>query len=88
MKIHVGGGGIDLPFLISTLDRGEWSALLSGRYTSFIPLERRLGGLHSRSKRCAIEKNLIPLPGIKSLQSNPQTVAIPTDPSRLLVWIK
>jgi hypothetical protein len=33
IKTH-GGGDIDYVFLITTLDGGEWSASLSGRFTS------------------------------------------------------
>jgi hypothetical protein len=32
--LHWGSGGIALPFLISELDAGEWSASVPGRFTS------------------------------------------------------
>jgi hypothetical protein len=34
------------------------------------PLDRRLGGPQSRPGRCGVEKNLLPLPGIKPRQSS------------------
>jgi hypothetical protein len=36
------------------------------RKRPWYPLDRRLGGPQSRSKRCCEEKNSLPLPGIES----------------------
>jgi hypothetical protein len=54
-----------LPFLISALDGGEWSASHPGRFTSGgnqprYPLDRRLGGPQSQSEHYGEEKNLPP----------------------------
>jgi hypothetical protein len=44
----------------------------SSRY----PLDRRLCGPQSRSERCGVEKDLLPLPGTEPRPSGPHTVAI------------
>jgi hypothetical protein len=41
------------------------------------PLDRRLGRPQSWSRRCGVEKNLLPLPGIEPPSPIPQPVAIP-----------
>jgi hypothetical protein len=55
--------------LTLTLD-GKWSASRPGRFTPrkrapWYPLDRRLGGLQSRSGRGGEEKNSQPLPGLE-----------------------
>jgi hypothetical protein len=47
------------------------------------PLDRRLGGPKSRSGRCGVEKDLLPLPGIEPRSFSTQPVATPTELSRL-----
>jgi hypothetical protein len=52
------------------LDGGEWSASRPGHFTQGetappYPLDRRMGGIQSRSGRCGWEKNLLRLPGIE-----------------------
>jgi hypothetical protein len=42
------------------------AALLSGKQPP-VPLARRLGGPQSRSGRCAVDKDLLRLPGIKPI---------------------
>jgi hypothetical protein len=59
-------GGIAPPFLTSVLHEAEWSASRPGRFIiqderPQYPLARRLGGTQSRSGRCGIEKNILPL---------------------------
>jgi hypothetical protein len=49
-------------------------------------LHRRLGGPQSRSGRCGVEKNLLPLPGIDPRLSISLPVAIPTEPSRIVTY--
>jgi hypothetical protein len=56
--------------LTSALDGGEWSASRPGRFTPrerapWYPLDRRLGGLQSRSGRGGDEKNSQVTPGIE-----------------------
>jgi hypothetical protein len=55
-------GVINPPFLTSALDGGEWSASLPGRFhpgkSPWYPLDRRLGGPHSRSGRYGEDKSL------------------------------
>jgi hypothetical protein len=46
------------------------AALPQWKYTS-VPVDRRLGGPQSRSRRCGIEKNLFPLPEIEPRLSSP-----------------
>jgi hypothetical protein len=46
-------------------------------------LDRRLGGPQSLPGHYEIEKNFLPLPGIKSRPSSPKPVNIPTELSRL-----
>jgi hypothetical protein len=78
MKTYRGGGGGDIapPFLTSALDGGEWSASHPGRFTTrkivapWYSLDRRPGGLQSRSGRCGEEKNLA-MPGIEPGLFNP-----------------
>jgi hypothetical protein len=57
-------GGIVRPFLTSALDGGEWSVSRPGRLTWYI-LGKRLGGPHSWSGGCVVDKNLLPLPEIE-----------------------
>jgi hypothetical protein len=49
------------------------------------PLHRRLDGPQSRSERCGVEKNLLPLPGIEPQRPSSYPDAIPTELSRLLI---
>jgi hypothetical protein len=71
--------------LTSALDGGEWSASRSGRFTQGksprYPLDRRLGGPHSRSGHGIEDKNPQPPPGIEPRSSSPQ----PTELSRLII---
>jgi hypothetical protein len=65
-------------FLISALDVCEWSNSRSGRFTpkgksTWYPLDRRLGGLQSRSGRGGEERNSQPPPGLET--STIQSVA-------------
>jgi hypothetical protein len=46
------------------------AALLSGR-DPWYTFDRRLGGPQSRSGRCELEENLLPLPGIEPGPSSP-----------------
>jgi hypothetical protein len=67
MKAYEGSEGIAPPFLTSALDgvSGQFhapAALLPGKDPQY-QLDRRRGGLQSRSGRCGDEKNLA-LPGI------------------------
>jgi hypothetical protein len=71
-----GSEDINLPFLTSALDGGEWSASRHGRYNpreraSRYLLYRRLAGPQSRSGRYGEEKNLVPAgietPAVKSV---------------------
>jgi hypothetical protein len=59
-----GDGGVATPFLISTLDGGEWSDSRHGSFTlgerAPVPLDRRLGGPRSQSGHCGEEKILPP----------------------------
>jgi hypothetical protein len=67
-----GSAGIASPFLTSMPD-GEWSASCPGPFTSRerpphhpqYTLDRRLGEPHSPSGHCAIDQNILSLPGIK-----------------------
>jgi hypothetical protein len=68
MKTYCGEGECRYSFTI--LDLGtRWSASRPGgpRY----PMDRRLGGPQSRSRRCGDEKNLFPLLGMEPRPSNP-----------------
>jgi hypothetical protein len=71
MKAYWGSGCIaPRIFFTSALDEGEWSASCPGRFTpqgksSCYPLDRRLGGLQSRSGRSGEEKNSQPPQGIE-----------------------
>jgi hypothetical protein len=53
-------------FLTSAADGGDWLTPRRGRFTPGkeprYPLNRRLGGPHSRSERFVEKKNLLPLP--------------------------
>jgi hypothetical protein len=55
--------------LTSALDGGEWSDSLPSRFTAgkspWNPLDRKLGGPHSRSGRGGEEKNSQPLPAVE-----------------------
>jgi hypothetical protein len=60
----------------------EWQASRPVRFTSSeiasrYPLDRRLGETQSRSARCGVEKNPLPLQGIEPQPSSPKSVAIP-----------
>jgi hypothetical protein len=73
------------PFLTSAQGGDEWSASRPGlfipqRDRPRYPLDRRLDGPQSRSRRCGAEKNLAPA-GIRNPAVQP--VAIPTELSRL-----
>jgi hypothetical protein len=76
-----GSGSIAPPFLTSALNGGERSAsrpcrfLLQKepRYT----LDRKLGRPQSRSERCGVDENLLPLPEIEPRLSIPYPVAVP-----------
>jgi hypothetical protein len=63
------GVEIQLHALIQALDGGEWSASRPSRFTNkspWYPLDRRLGGPHSRSLRGGEEKNSQPLQGLET----------------------
>jgi hypothetical protein len=47
------------------------------------PLDRRLGRSQSHYVHCGVEKNLLPLQGIKPQPSSLQLVAIPTELSQV-----
>jgi hypothetical protein len=54
-------GGIAPPFLKAVLDAGAYSFSRPGHFTSGETApDRRLGGPHSQSGRCGLEKNLAP----------------------------
>jgi hypothetical protein len=85
-----GSGGIAPPFLTSALHGAEWSTSRPGpsileEKSPRYPLDRRLGGPQSRSGRCGVDKNTLPLPGIEPWLSSPKPVAIPTELSRLRI---
>jgi hypothetical protein len=70
----MGGGIIAPPFLTSALMELSDQLHTPGRFTprgksSRHPLGRKLGGSYSRSGRCRINTNLLPLLGIESLPS-------------------
>jgi hypothetical protein len=46
------------------------AALHPGKSPRYL-FDRRLGGPRSRSERCGVEKNLLPLPGIEPRPSSP-----------------
>jgi hypothetical protein len=82
MKVYGGSGDIGLPFLISTLEEGEWPASLSGR---FIPRTQWIGcwvghvvglDLWSKEKSLALSRNRTPAV---------QRVAIPTELARISI---
>jgi hypothetical protein len=50
-----------------------------------VPLDRRLGGSHSRSRRRDEEKNSQPLPGLEPLIFQPVAQSYTTDLSWLLI---
>jgi hypothetical protein len=63
-------------FLISALDGDEWPTSRPGRFTpgertTQYPLNRRLGGLQSRSRSGGVEKNSQPLPEMELRPSSP-----------------
>jgi hypothetical protein len=65
MKIYEGNGVLTSQFLISALDRREWSAsrlsrVIPGGNSARYPLCRRLGGHKSWSGRFGEEKKLSP----------------------------
>jgi hypothetical protein len=54
----------------SALDGGEWlasrpSCLTPGRESPHYPLDRKLGAHQNWSGCCGIQKNILPLPGVK-----------------------
>jgi hypothetical protein len=49
-------------------------------------LIRRLDGPQCRFGRCGVEKNVFPLPVIKTLSSSPQPLPIPTELSGKVPW--
>jgi hypothetical protein len=68
--IKVKSKGKVVSALFLTEGGGEWSASRPGRYTPqgkgpWYPLDRKLGGLQSRSERGGEEKNSQPPPGIE-----------------------
>jgi hypothetical protein len=80
------------PFMTPALDGGKLSASRHNRFTPRgkgpqYPMYRRLGGSQSRSRRYGGEKNLLPLPRIKSRPSSSWAVAIPTELPRVLTHI-
>jgi hypothetical protein len=81
--------------LTSILYGGEWSASRPGRFTPRkepqYPLDRRLGGLYSRSGRGGEEKNSQTLPGLEPPIIQPVVQRYITELSRLLythTWIR
>jgi hypothetical protein len=64
----------------------KWSASRPCLFTPGDSLNRRLGGPHSQSGRCAKSK-ILPLPRIEHRHSNRKPVTIPTELSRLLISI-
>jgi hypothetical protein len=82
-----GSGGIDLPFLTLALDGDEWLATRPGHFT---PVEKDpgtcwVGGcVGPRASLDAVEKKKSLMPGIEPRPSNPHSVAVPTELSRLL----
>jgi hypothetical protein len=70
-----GSGGTASLFLTSALDGGESgqlhvpTALSQGKSPRY-PLDRKLGGLQSRSGRCGVEKNPLLLPEIEPRPSS------------------
>jgi hypothetical protein len=79
-----GYGGTVQPFLTSSVDRSEWSA---SRPCFFNFGDRApFTQPQSRPGRLAKEKNLFPIPGIKSRILGgpvPNLVAVPTELSRI-----
>jgi hypothetical protein len=74
------------PFFTSVLDgNGQLHASLypRGRNPRH-ELDRRLGGPQSRSGRCEVERNHLPLPGIEPRPSSPNPIAVATELSRLM----
>jgi hypothetical protein len=61
-----GGGSTAPPFLTSALNGDVRSTSHPYRFTPGEIVRRRLGGPQSGSGRCAVEKYLLPLPGIES----------------------
>jgi hypothetical protein len=76
MKHVSGSGGIAPPFFSSALYEGEWPASrpgcsAPGERAPGTQFDMRLGGPKSRSGRCGVQKNLLPLPGIEPQPSSP-----------------
>jgi hypothetical protein len=70
----------------------EWTASRPGRFTSqgkctWYPLDRRLGGLQSRSGPGVEEKNFQPLPGLERPIIQPVGQSYTTELSRFLLVI-
>jgi hypothetical protein len=76
--------------LILALDGGEWSTSRPGTFTTedFVPGTHWIEGwMGIRACLKAVEKRkILPLPGIEIRQLNPQSVAVPTELSRLLTY--
>jgi len=57
------------PFVISALDKGEFTNSRPGRFNpwkeSRCPLHRRLGGFQIHSERAWRRENILPLPGFE-----------------------
>jgi hypothetical protein len=82
-----GSESIDPLFLTSAPDGGQWSASRPFRFIPQgtrprYPLDRRLGGVHSRSGRCGEEKNIFLLPGMEPNSSAFQPITILTELSQ------
>lgn len=73
------------PSLILGLD--EWAVSLRLEKAPWYPLNRRLGGCHSRSELFGKEKNLFPLPGIQSRLLGISSRSHPTELSWFAVFI-
>jgi hypothetical protein len=61
---HIFSGDITPLFLTSIFDGSEWSALHSGRFSP------RRKSPQSTSRRCGVEKNHLPLPGVEPRSSS------------------
>jgi hypothetical protein len=62
------------------------AAVLPDRKSPQCPLDRKVDGAHSRTKRRGVEKNLFLLPGIEPRSSSQQPIAIPTELPHL--WLR
>jgi hypothetical protein len=80
MKAYGDSGGIVPPFLISSLEGGEWSASRPRRSAAKETAPgthdvERAGGPQSLCRRFGDEKNLLPLLGIEPYSSVVQPIA-------------